>query len=341
MKALVCERVGEVGLRDIPRPAVGPGDVLVRTRAALTCGTDLKLVKRGHPKIPFPVTLGHEFAGEVEEAGEGTGFSPGERVVAAVTAPCGVCPACAQGRESLCASAFDEPLFGGFADFVRIPPRLVTGALRRVPDGLSFEGAALLDPLASVLHGMRRLTLSPGKTLFVAGSGPIALLFAVLAREKGARVLVGGRRAARLAPFREQAAETIDLSAADAVSTVTSLTEGRGADAVVDTTGDPAMVPLLTGAVARGGTLMLFAGMARGAEVPVDAYRIHYEEVSIVGAFHYTRAEAGEALELLAGGWVPVNALVTARRELTEWPAAFEDMRNGVGMKTAFLWSGR
>jgi L-iditol 2-dehydrogenase len=337
MRALVCERAGVAALRDIPVPVPGPGEIVVKVAVALTCGTDLKLLQRGHPKIPFPVTLGHEFAGTVHAAGDGAPFTAGERVTCAVSGPCGDCPECRAGRENLCATAFDAPVFGGFAEYVRVPARVVARGLRAFRERVSFEAAALLDPLASVLHGLARAPVQSDSTLLIVGAGPIALLFAILGREKGAKVLVAGRRPARLASFAAQAAEPIDLTCETLGPAVSARTEGRGADLVVDTTGDAGLVPELLPLVRRGGTLLLFAGMPGGAGVTLDAARLHYDEVSVVGSFHYTPADADRALELLTGGWIPVRALVTATRPLAEWAEAFAALRNGDGMKTALV----
>jgi L-iditol 2-dehydrogenase len=318
-------------------PAAGPGEVVVKVGVALTCGTDLKLLRRGHPKIPFPVTLGHEFAGTVHAAGEGAPFTAGERVTCAVSGPCGDCPECRAGRENLCATAFEAPVFGGFAEYVRVPARVVARGLRAFRERVSFEAAALLDPLASVLHGVARAHMKADATVLVAGAGPIALLFAILGREKGARVLVAGRRPSRLPSFAAQAAEPVDLTREDLAAAVSSRTDGRGADVVVDTTGDAALVTALLPLVRRGGTLLLFAGMPAGTVLALDAARVHYDEVLVTGSFHYTPGDADRALELLTGGWIPVRALVTATRPLAEWKQAFDDLEKGVGMKTALV----
>jgi L-iditol 2-dehydrogenase len=200
-----------------------------------------------------------------------------------------------------------------------------------------FEAAALLDPLASVLHGFARARVWTDSTMLVVGAGPIALLFAILGREKGARVLVAGRRPARMASFAAQAAEPIDLTRESLEAAVSSRTERHGVDVVVDTTGDPALVPALLPLTRRGGTLLLFAGMPTGTVLPLDVTRLHYEEVSVIGSFHYTPEDADRALELLTGGWIPVHALVTAARPLAEWAEAFAALERGEGMKTALV----
>lgn len=338
MRALVAEGPGRAALVELPDPVPAPGEVVVRIRAALTCGTDLKLLRRGHPKVPFPAPLGHEWAGEVESVGAGAPFAPGERVTSSVTAPCGSCRECSSGRENLCASAFDAPLFGAFADRLLVPARIVRGGLRRIPPSLPDEAAALLDPAASVLRGLSRLPCRAGATVLVAGAGAIALLFTVLLRAQGARVLALGRRPARLAILAAHGAEVLGAGAlepgGDAASLVDAATEGRGVDAAVDAAGDPARTATLAALVARGGTLLLFSGMARDAALSFPASRLHYDEVNVVGSFHYRPSDASDALSALDSGAIPTGALVDSSLPLASWREAFERHESGVGMKT-------
>lgn len=325
MRALVCERPGEVALRNIPVPVPGPGEVVVRVKAALTCGTDLKQILRGHPKVPFPVILGHELAGTVESVGEGVvDLLAGERVTCAVSGPCGFCGACRTGDENLCPSAFDGTVWGAFAEFVLVPPRVVERGLYRLPEGLSFEAAALLDPLASVVRGVSRLPIPEGCRALLHGSGPIALMFATLLSRRGvSNVVVSGRNPDRLRRFAALGFET-SPSADDRF------------DVVVDTTGAESVAEKALFQVRTGGALMLFAGMPKGSRVRLDAGRIHYDEVTVIGSFHYTPREAREALDLLVSGAVPVDVLVDRTSALEGFHEVFERMRASVGMKTAF-----
>jgi L-iditol 2-dehydrogenase len=337
MRALVCERPGEVALRELPDPEPGPGEVVVRVSAALTCGTDFKLIRRGHPKVPFPTRLGHEFAGVVEKAGAGVSFREGERVVPAVSGPCGECPDCLAGDENLCVEAFGQTAWGGFATRVLLPPRVVASALRRVPDGLPLPCAALLDPLASVVRGIARARFPEEGKAVVAGSGPIAYLFSALLRRGGAEVLVAGRRERQLALHARAGARTLDLRTAGLAPAVAEWTSGRGARLVVDTTGDPELASSLLPLVARGGKLMLFAGMAKDALLTLSAGPIHYGEVTVSGSFHYTPREADEALALLAAGAIPSGDLITATRPLADYQEVFRDLSYGDAMKTCLI----
>ncbi|MGA7990357.1 MAG: alcohol dehydrogenase catalytic domain-containing protein [Thermoanaerobaculia bacterium] len=354
MRALVCERPGTPSLVEVPVVEPGPGEVLVRIRAALTCGTDLKIARRGHPKFPFPLTLGHEWAGVVEQAGAGASFEPGARVTAAVTAPCGACAACRAGRENLCETAFHCSLFGAFADFLLVPERLVQKGLRRIPVGMADETAALLDPLASAVRALRRVPDQRGQDVLVVGTGPIAALMFFLLRGKTAgrgreeaggavrRIVVAGRRPERLAFFERNTAEVARIAspqrAGGAGASPPLFTfKGEKFSLVIDTTGDPGVVEALPALAADGGTVLLFAGLPEGTRVAVDAHDVHYREVSVVGSFHYTPLEVDEALALLAGGVVPAAEIVSARRPLSEWQAAFDLAREGTALKVAVV----
>jgi L-iditol 2-dehydrogenase len=334
VRALVCDGPERVALREVATPEPGPGEVLVRVALALTCATDFKVLRRGHPKIPFPLTLGHEFAGVVESAGEGAGFQAGDRVTSAVSAPCGGCAECRAGRENLCDTAFERPLFGAFADFLLVPPRIVKNGLRRIPPGLSDEAAALLDPLASVVHALGRVKAAAGgEDVLIVGTGPIAAMLFFLLRGKegtggaGRRIVVAGRRPEKFAFFERNKAEVARIADSSP----------RSFSLVIDTTGDPGVIETLPGLAADGGTVLLFAGLPAGARVSLDAHAIHYREVSIVGSFHYTPREVDEALALLSRGAVPAAEIVSARRPLADWRAAFDLARSGAAMKVGLV----
>ncbi len=327
MRAVVCEKPGDVRLveREVPSPS--PSEVLVRVSVALTCGTDLKLARRGHPRIPFPVTLGHELCGVVASAGRDTAFREGDRVTSAVSGPCLACADCARGRENYCARAFDAPLFGAFAEYLLVPAAIVASGLRRVPEGLASEAAALLDPLASVVRGVARARAVLGglDRLTLLGSGPIAALFTALTVREGIAVEVVGRNAGRLAILAGLGARVFS--------------RGHPVDGdsplVVDTTGHPDVIAEGMTRVSKGGAFLLFAGLPKGTKVAVDGERVHYDEVTLLGSFHYTPREADVALGHLVSGHVPVAALVTAHLPLEDFALAFARAERGEGMKTA------
>lgn len=302
---------------------------MLRVRAALTCGTDVKLLARGHPRIALPVTMGHELTGEIAEVGEGvSAFRVGERVVPGVTGPCGECPDCRAGRSNLCAAAHADRTWGAFAEYVRVPAAVVRASLHRVPEGLPDDVAAFLDPLAAVLHGWKRLGSLPGD-LLVYGAGALGLLWAATARSRGVAAVVAGRRAEGLAVAGSYGAETLDVTREEAPP--------GSAEAAVDCTGDSRVWEKLADAVCPGGRVLLFGGCAPGASVTYDAARLHYSEISLIGSFHYEPEEAREALAILASGAVDPRRLITETGRLSDLPRFLDAQARGEGIRYAVV----
>jgi L-iditol 2-dehydrogenase len=328
VRAFVQTGVGAFEGRDLPVPRAGRGEIVLRVHAALTCGTDLKLLARGHPRISLPVTMGHEACGEVVEVGEGVEtFRVGDRVVPGVSGPCGRCRECRSGLENLCAIAHADRTWGAFAEFLRVPAGVVAANLHRVPSDLPDEVAAFLDPLASVLHGWSRLSPAGG-TLLVYGAGALGLLWAATARARGVPAVVaarGGR--ARLDAARACGAATVDL-ARDGDEPLAKL----AAAMAVDCTGDPDVWRRLPDLVRPGGRVLLFGGCAPETQVAWSAERLHYAEISVIGSFHSTPAEAREALRMLAAGEVDPSPLVTGSGALADLPRflAAQAAREGI-----------
>jgi L-iditol 2-dehydrogenase len=331
VKAFVQTAIGQFEERDLPRPEPGPGEVVLRMRAALTCGTDLKLLARGHARIALPVTMGHEVCGDVAAAGPGAdGFRTGERVVPGISGPCGRCSDCAAGRPNLCERGHADRTWGAFAEYVRVPAGVVAANLHRVPAVLEDEIAAFMDPLASVLHGWDRLGRAPA-TLLVYGAGALGLLWAAVAARRGAAVVVAGRR-----PERAGLVERFGARFADVREGGEALAHGGGApDAAVDCTGDPGVWRRLPELVRPGGTVLLFGGCAPGTTAAFDAARLHYAEIALVGAFHYGPDEARDALGFLASGAIDPRPLLAERGALADLPRFLAAQARGDGVRYA------
>ncbi|MGE5277802.1 MAG: zinc-dependent alcohol dehydrogenase [Acidobacteriota bacterium] len=334
MKAFVQTAVGKFEPRELPTPRAGPGEVVVRVRTALTCGTDLKLLQRGHSRISLPVTMGHELCGEVVEVGQGadTGLL-GKRVVPAVTGPCGRCADCRRGLDNLCAAGQGDRTWGAFAEYVRVPAGVVASNLHHPPASLSDEAAAFLDPLASVLHGWNRLGEPAPERVLIYGAGALALLWAATARSRGVPAIVAGRRPERLSLAASTGAEVLDLGR-DQAEDLFSRT-GTLPEAAVDCTGDPSVWMRLPNLVRHGGRVLLFGGCGPGATVTYDAARLHYSELSLLGSFHYTPREAAAAMALLASGEIDPRPLVTDVGALADLPRFLEAQRQGDGVRYA------
>ncbi len=289
MRALIFHGPGDVRLEEVPRPEPGPGDVLVRVEVALTDGTDLKAFRRGHPVLlgEPPCPFGHEFCGVDVETGR--------RVVAANSAPCGECAPCRRGQETLCENLL--PLLNGaYAEFLLVPERIACVNLLPVPPLLAPEVAALLEPLACCLHGVEAAGVQPGDTVAVLGPGPIGLMLCACVADAGGRaVSVGGR------PERRELAPAFGAEPSD----------GAGADVVIEAVGTEEAWLDAMRLVRPGGTVVLFGGLPREAAPPLDASRLHYEELTLRGAFHHTPRTVRAALAFLASGAYPWERLIT------------------------------
>jgi L-iditol 2-dehydrogenase len=282
----------------MPRPEPRPGDVLVQIEVALTDGTDLKTFRRGHPLLAreSPAPFGHEFCGLVD----------GRRVVAANSAPCGACDGCVRGEQCRDLSF----LAGAYADWIVVPKRIAEVNMHEVPPGLAPEVAAMVEPLACCLRGVERAGVQAGHTVAILGAGPIGLMLAACVADAGGwPVVVGGR------PARQELVELFGAESGD----------GAGADVVIEAVGSDAAWTDAVALVRPGGRVVMFGGLTRDARPPVDAYRLHYEELTVCGSFHHTPATVRAALGFLASGAYPWDRLVTHRILLDELPALFDD----------------
>lgn len=322
--------------RPTPRPA--DGELLVRISVALTCGTDLKLVQRGHPKIPFPAPLGHEWAGRVAAVGAGVrGFRDGTRITALPTAPCGDCAYCVRRLENLCVHLFDVTAFGAFADTLLVPRHIVARNAFEIPDAVPDEHAAFLEPLACVVHGASLVRLGGDRTVVLLGDGPIALLFLQVARLAGAnRIVLVGRHEARLTAARALGAEhVVDASRESPQATVREWTDGLGGDTVVECVGRPEAWVQAVSLARRGGEVLFFGGCERGTELRLDTERVHYDELTLRGGFHYTPASARRAFELICARALHLDPLLSGAVDLEGLPMAFERVRRREAVKLA------
>lgn len=336
MKAMVFYGPGDLRYEETPVPAPTRGEILVQIQAALTCGTDVKTLRRGHPvMIPrVPTVFGHEFAGRVAAVGRGVRtISEGDRVVAANSAPCGDCPPCHGGRANLC----ERLLFinGAYGEYITLPSRIVERNVVRLGPNLPAVRAAFTEPLACAIGGIDRGRVEAGQTVVVFGHGPLGCLLAMVAVTRKARVLLVGKPGWRLVQVRRLGVgECLDANeTGNVVETIRDMTGGRGADVAVDATGRPEVWEQAVDAVARGGTVLFFGGCAPGSAVRVDAQRTHYEELTLTGAFHHTPELIRRAVELLDGGVLIPDGLLTHRMKLPEVPRALELMARGEALK--------
>ncbi|MDP9054189.1 MAG: zinc-binding dehydrogenase [Acidobacteriota bacterium] len=341
MLAAILYGKEHIQLERIPVPALGPGDILVRVRAALTCGTDVKVFRRGYHArmIVPPAVFGHEFAGDVVATGDAvTRFQIGQRVVAANSAPCLHCFYCQRGKVNLC----EDLLFnnGAYAEFIRIPARIVERNTYELAPHLDYRDAALAEPLACVVKGLEDTGLEAGDTVAVIGVGPIGSMFVRLAKLRGAQIIAIGRRRSRLDHALALGADRVIATeeTEDPVAAVRELTGGRGADVVIEAVGRPETWNWSVEMLRRGGIVNFFGGPPGGTRVELDTNLLHYSEITCKASFHHTPRAFCEALDIIESGGVAAQSFVQAEEPLESLSKVMFRLMEGSGpLKTAIV----
>ena len=389
MLANVLIKPGYIELREIKIHKPSDGEVLVRIKAALTCGTDLKAFLRGHPLIPMPGVFGHEFSGVVTGVGKGVRrFKEGDAVMAVHTAPCLECIYCKKQLYNLCEKIMHTKVLGAFAEYIVLPSHVVRQNVFHKPKALSFEEAAFLEPLSCVVHSVEPLRIKKGDSVLIIGAGPIGLLHLLLLKKKGAQVavtdikkerlnlakrlgadfairtlspqsppLLGSPRRVRLSADESPEAtlkggeEQRDVKNKNPVAPsplegegqgegymcVKKFTDGLGFDYVFECTGIPEVWEASVNYIRKGGTVILFGGCKSGTKVTYDTGRIHYDEITLRGVFHYPPSDVKKAYELLCEGELRVQRLISGRYPLRHVQRAFDKLAKGTGIKFAII----
>jgi L-iditol 2-dehydrogenase len=348
MTAAVLYGKEDLRLERMAVPQAAEGELVVRVGAALTCGTDLKVYRRGYHAMMLkpPIPFGHELAGVVTEVGAGvTAFREGDRVVALNSAPCDVCFFCRHGQQNLC----EDLLFnnGAYAEFIRIPARIVEKNTLAVPDGVPLEFAALTEPLACVVRGLEESGARAGDTMVVIGAGPIGLMFMHVAELAGVHVIAVVKREDQIGAARLFGASSVVKVGAveDVLESTRSLTpEGRGADVVIEAVANPLTWEWAVDMVRKGGVVNFFGGPPSGTKVKLDTNRLHYGDITLKASFHHTPATCRTAFELVTSGRFKCAEYITGRAGLSEVPEIFSRMMNRNGgsrdIKTAVFPEG-
>lgn len=338
MKAVRFYGPQDIRYEDVPVTPPKEGEVVVKIKAALTCGTDVKTFRRGHPVLikKIPSGFGHEFSGVIDELGEGvTGFKVGDRVAVANSAPCGECFFCKHEQYNLCENL--NLLNGAYAEYITVPARIVSKNMYVIPNDLSFERAAFCEPLANVVHGVSRTDIKAGQSVGIIGIGPIGLMFARVAKLRGARVIVAGRNETklRLADEFSHADEIIDLKKYQNPEKIFRdfSDEKKGLDVAVECVGLPEIWEQVFGLVRKGGTVHFFGGCKRGSQVTFDTTKMHYGDIKLMSVFHHTPKYFKEALDLIASGDIEVEKLITKTLELKDVEYAMKEHIDGRAIK--------
>ena len=343
VKAAVLKQVNDISCTSVPEPRLEAGDLLVKVRAATICGTDIRIIRgRKTAGVRYPSILGHEFSGDIVDTGGHAQFSLGQAVAVCPAFACGHCAACMSGAENLCHNlvAMGYEIDGGFAEYVRIPAKgVASGNVFALPEGMTFEAAALAEPLACVINGQERVRVGLGDTVVVLGAGPIGLLHVQLAKLSGAsRIIVSQRSAVRRAAALAAGADTvIDPTTENVIERVRALTGGQGADVAICAIGDPSLANDAIHMVRPRGRVSLFAGFAKGTEAPLDVNAIHYSELLVTGAFGLSRLQFRTALQMIASGHINAASLLSHRFPLSDFTAALATAEQGSAIKVSLL----
>jgi len=341
MMAAVLYGKEHLQVEPVDIPAIESGDILVRVKVALTCGTDVKVFRRGYHArmIVPPAVFGHELAGDVVAIGENVDrFSIGERVVAANSAPCLSCFFCKRGLQNLC----EDLLFnnGAYAEYIRIPARIVERNTYRIPEHVGYHDAALIEPLACVVRGYEETAPQPGDTIAVIGLGPIGLMFVKLAKLNGCRVIAVGRRPTQLERAAALGADELVVAGegANPVKTIREFTHGRGVDIAIEAVGKPQTWEWAANMVRRGGTVNFFGGCPNESTVKLDTSLLHYSEITCKASFHHTPTYIQKALDLVTAGHITASFFVNSEEPLANLLEVMRHLMSHNGhLKTAIV----
>jgi L-iditol 2-dehydrogenase len=327
MKAAMLYGIRDLRVEEIEAPKIDADEVLVKVKAATTCGTDLKIYQRGYIErvIKLPTIFGHEWAGEVIEVGEKLDWPKrGMRIRAGNSAPCLRCTMCRKGKYNLCEDMIW--LWGAYAEYIKVPSRMVLVNMQEIPPHVSYEEASITEPLACVLHGVEEAQIKLGDTVAIIGAGPIGLLHLLTVKRMGIeKAIIVDLIEERLSfASRLGADEVINASKVDVVGSIKRLTNGYGADVVIEAIGLPSTWEQAIKLARKGGKVLEFGGCPPGTEIKVDTENLHYGELTLLGTFHATPLHFRKALNLITTRTVDVRQLITRKMKLSEIKEAFE-----------------
>ena len=323
MKAAILYSFNDIRIEDIPVPEIGPGEALVRMRACGICSGD---VMPWYIEKKAPLVLGHEPAGEVAEVGAGvTAFAPGDRVFMHHHAPCMACELCRRGDYVQCPTWRSSKIVpGGLAEYVKVPAVNLMHDTLKLPDGVDFAGGTLVEPLACVVKGMRRMGTRAGETALVIGLGVMGMLFVVLLKRAGMRVVAADLNPWRVEKAREFGAdEVINVAEVDLQSRVMELTGGMGAYRVVVGPSSIRAMEQGIACAAPGGTVLFFTPAPPGQTLTFDQNAIYFRDVNFAQSYSCGPDDTRESLSLIASGAIPVERIITHRFPLDQAGEAF------------------
>lgn len=336
MKAIIYLGPKQLQVQEVPVPQIKPDEVLVKIRSATTCGTDVKTYLRGHPKYPPPFMFGHEFAGDVVEIGSMVeNLKIGMRVTASCFGPCGSCYYCKHRQENLCENMIHN--FGTYAEYLKLPGTFVRWNTLVIPDNLTYPQASLLEPLSSVVHGHKLVSIHAGESVVIlGGGGAVGLMHLQIAKASGAsNLIVVDMVDERLEFARRLGATTINPTSKDFIRTIKDLTNGRGADVVIECAGAKQTWEMALQVVRKGGRILWFGGLGDGTTIELNGPAVHYGEITIYNTHGNAPADFWEACNLVASGILDTKYLLSGEMPLSRTENALQMMIAGKAMKVS------
>lgn len=341
MKAALYKGPQDLTVIEVDKPVAGPKEILIKVKACATCGTDAKIYNHGHPRLTAPMIIGHEIAGEIVEIGnEVVGYTVGQRVQVIAAIPCGMCWLCTSGRMTICPNqlSMGYQFPGGFAEYMVIPHEVIrVNGVNSIPDNVSFDEAAVTEPLACVLNSQQILQITPGDSVLVMGAGPIGCLHVRVARAFGAGKVfladINGDRL-KMSANAVKPDAAIDMSTQDLAQEMKRLTDGRGPSVIITAAPSGKAQELAISIVAPGGKVSFFGGLPKDDPIiACDSNIVHYKEVTLFGANGSSPDQNQQALNLISEGKVQVADLITHKVSLENVGAAIAAVLSGEAIK--------
>ncbi len=328
--------VGRIELKDVPEPEPGDDEIVIKVRSALTCGTDLKAFLRGHSLIPMPGPFGHEYSGVVTKVGKKVkAFKEGQEVMGVHSAPCGSCNYCKRGIYHLCENIMDKKVLGAYAEELLIPSHVVRQNLFHKPEEVDFSVAALLEPLSCVVHPYGQFSLDAVEKALIIGAGPIGIMHSAYLESMGCETTLSDLHRGRLDVAKGIASKVVDAEELD--KKAMEIAGPPGFDLVVECTGRVEVWQEALRYLRRGGRLILFGGCPAGSQVCYSTDRLHYDEITLMGSFHFSPDDVKRAYQLIVEGRLPLESLISGSFSLSEINRAFELLKKGEGIKFAII----
>jgi L-iditol 2-dehydrogenase len=348
MQAALLYGKEDLRIQEVATPQITDQEVLLQVKSTFVCGTDVRMFKNGSKGISAdaPVILGHELSGILTKVGNDVkGYREGMAVAVAPNMGCGICDLCVSGNTQLCQDykALGINLNGGFAEYVKIPEAAVRqGNMTEIPVGMSFEEAAIAEPLSCAYNGFTRCPTEPGDAVLIIGAGPIGIMHARLAKMAGAaKVLINDISADRLALCRKADSFFITVDASVPLQDqIRELTNGRGVDVCITACPVPQVQPIALEAAAINGKVLFFGGLpADKAVIGLNTNIIHYKQLMVTGTTRSSLSQFRKTIDLIANGLIEVKDLITSRSTIEDIQTTIENVAKGIGLKSTIYFA--